>query len=1056
MEFSKPYRNNRKEWLEFLQDKLLTEDFRYFEPEDIDLERSYDYIDEAKLLGEAEELGLYVYEVRHESEYDPKVSLSREAFKIMEGNSKRSLVFFVSEKTKNFRLSLIHFSTKWTEGEKVETEFSDPRRFSFYLGPDSKTHTPKKLLENRGRISDFDELKERFSIDPVNKEFYEEIADHFYQLTGLTVETSSGKREEYEKQLELPSISDEDDKTHKEFAIRLIGRIIFVWFLKHKKTKEDKVLLPGSLVSSESVDENENYYHEILEPLFFEVLNTPIKDREDEYIFDNHENIPFLNGGLFEPHSDDYYSREGKHINTLNIPDEWFKSFFEILERYNFTIDESTSVDVEISVDPEMLGRIFENLLAEINPETQETARKETGSYYTPRTIVEYMVDESIKNYLKEKSGIENEKQLESLLSYSESKDELELSLQEESKIIDALDEMKIIDPACGSGAFPMGILQKTLLILQKVDPESKKWLEKKLDKVEDPIAREEMKERLENENWDYIHKLGIIQNSIYGVDIQPIAVEISKLRFFLSLVVDEKIDEEKENRGVKPLPNLEFKFVAANSLISLEKEEDENERGLFESELENKINDLSNLRGKYLQSYGEEKERIREDFKTTQNKLAEKVKEFGLYDTKGFKLSSWDPFSNEASDWFDPEWMFGVECFDIVIGNPPYGGDISKDERKKFSDIYKTPSFKQDTYAIFTEMGAKILESNGILTYITPYTWLTIDQHEKLREFLLNFNLLFILNIPHKVFESSDLDTVVFSLRKNKIKNPSVDLLEYNGKSEIKSREEDVVLDNIVEDGGKSKININISTKEISILNKIEKNKSAKDCKLEFSQGLIPYSRKELINEYGEKRGNEIIDERLWHSEKKKDGFKKELKGKDIKPYYIDWSGNWIKYGDWLHSPRKKKFFNQPRVLVREITRGGIKSAYTEKEFYNSPVAVNIISEDNNKDILKVFCSILNSKLGYYYHLKKHAKSNAETSIPKILVGELKNFPLISYENRCVDELVELFDDISNLKKEDGSVKRRKELKNKINEVIFEIYNLNEEEIKIIKNTCE
>ena len=163
-----------------------------------------------------------------------------------------------------------------------------------------------------------------------------------------------------------------------------------------------------------------------------------------------------------------------------------------------------------------------------------------------------------------------DETKLSRLLSYGDW--EIDLTESEKDSIIDALDRAKIIDPACGSGAFPMGILHKMLLILQKIDPESKQWLSKKLARIDNEILRKELEKKLKTENWDYVHKLGIIQNSIYGVDIQPIAVEISKLRFFLSLIVDEKIDDDKPNRGVVPLPNLEFKFVAANSLIGLPK----------------------------------------------------------------------------------------------------------------------------------------------------------------------------------------------------------------------------------------------------------------------------------------------------------------------------------------------------------------------------------------------------------------------------------------------------------------------------------------------------
>jgi len=349
------------------------------------------------------------------------------------------------------------------------------------------------------------------------------------------------------------------------------------------------------------------------------------------------------------------------------IPDAWFEQFFEILEQYNFTIDENSTVDADVSVDPEMLGRIFENLLAEVNPETGETARRATGSYYTPRTIVDYMVDQSLKQYLITKTKIDEDR-ITALLSYEAP--EVALSEREKGSIISVIDEIKIIDPACGSGAFPMGILHKMLLVLQKADPDLKLWLKNHLGNIEPGIFKDRLLERIRNENWEYVRKLLIIQKSIYGVDIQSIAVEISKLRFFLSLIVDEQIDDLKNNRGVEALPNLEFKFVAANSLIGLPSVMN---RQVGLGIVNEEVVRLKELRNKYLRSYGTEKKQIEEDFLKTRGKLIEHNDNWGK-DALALQLFNWDPFSNEACDWFDPEWMFGIEDgFDVVIANPPY-----------------------------------------------------------------------------------------------------------------------------------------------------------------------------------------------------------------------------------------------------------------------------------------------------------------------------------------------------------------------------------------------
>jgi type II restriction/modification system DNA methylase subunit YeeA len=212
---------------------------------------------------------------------------------------------------------------------------------------------------------------------------------------------------------------------------------------------------------------------------------------------------------------------------------------------YNFTVDENTSYDVELSIDPEMLGRIFENLLAEINPETGESAKKSTGAFYTPRDIVDYMVDSSLIDYLKTKTEIDENK-LRSVISYSYGDNEIKnVSDQEKKDIIDSLYSLTALDPACGSGAFPIGLLQKIVYILQQLDPSAKLWFNKACEGV--PFTfRKEIEKKFEAKSLDYIRKLIVIQNSIFGVDIQPIAVEIARIRCFLSLIIEEEVKDSE------------------------------------------------------------------------------------------------------------------------------------------------------------------------------------------------------------------------------------------------------------------------------------------------------------------------------------------------------------------------------------------------------------------------------------------------------------------------------------------------------------------------------
>lgn len=648
-------------------------------------------------------------------------------------------IFIFYNDSSKFRFSLVYEQSIGTK-----RTFSNFRRFTYFVSPEFTNRTFLQQIGD-GDFSTLDNIKDSFSVEKVNKEFYGKIAEFFYELVGSEVE--KGK---YDRIMKLP-VNEDENRIYQEFAVRLIGRIIFCWFLKYKKSPNNIPLIPNTILSSKAV--LMGYYHSVLEKLFFEVLNTPQDQRKK--IPANSDNIPFLNGGLFEPHNNDFYN--GNPFYSLTIPDNWFTELLGVLEQYNFTIDENSTVDVDISVDPEMLGRIFENLLAEINPDTGKTARKATGSYYTPRPIVEYMVDESIKQYLITKTNI-NEESIASLLSYETS--DTSLNENEKDSVIKALDEIKVIDPACGSGAFPMGILQKMLLILQKVDPESKKWLGKQLDRIENEFYRKEFEEKLKNENWDYVHKLGIVQNSIYGVDIQPIAVDISRLRFFLSLIVDEKIDDDKPNRGVEPLPNLEFKFVSANSLIGLGDQPILETPGEFER--------LRELRTEYLNSRSENKKHIEEEFRAIQYRMFQRSLQFGGKDSQTSKISSWDPFSDEKSDWFDPEWMFGIkDKFDVVIANPPYGfRDVLSKKEKDYFRKEKGIQFPSgDIAEIFTIFALKYLVcKGGILTYIIPKKSLYGESWKNLRKIWLSHNLVYLMDAS-QAFEKVLLEQISFSV---------------------------------------------------------------------------------------------------------------------------------------------------------------------------------------------------------------------------------------------------------------------------------------------------
>ncbi len=1057
-----------------------------------------------------------VYQITHRSENDPRISLSRDSFRLLaQYGIKRALILFISKNSLNYRLSLVTIDLKWEEGKRVKREYSNPHRYSFFLGPETKTHTPKEYLVTQGRVKDFEDLKKRFSIEVVNKDFYTQIAILFTKLAGG--ERAIGRKKYDEKgSLQLPSTS--NDTIKKEFSVRLIGRLIFCWFLKKKTSDKGIALLPEELLSSKSVTQKPGFYHNILEPLFFETLNTPIKQRKKEYQIPHWSQIPFLNGGLFTPEYHDYYQIDqlgiSKYINTLKVPNNWLKELFDIFEIYNFTIDENTPVDIELSIEPEMLGRIFENLLAEINPETGDTARKSTGSYYTPRPIVEYMVDESLKQYLFNKTNLK-ESEISSLLAYEE--EEVGLNESEKDAVLDALDVIKIIDPACGSGAFPMGILQKMLLILQKIDPESKKWLLKKLSKIDNNIVKKEITTKLQNANWNYVHKLGIIQSSIYGVDIQSIAVDISKLRFFLSLIVDERIDDSRPNRGIESLPNLEFKFVCANSLIGLPSTligsfKEGLQPELFEA-VDN-ISKLKKLREEYIRCYGDEKISIEKEFLEIQNGMFLRSLNWGGEDSQTVKLSQWNPFSNESCEWFDPEWMFGIkDGFDIVIANPPYIKEYT--DRKAFNGLRRSSYYqgKMDLWYFFGSISLDLLHENGVECFIATNNWVSNAGASKFRNKVIEESKIikYIDFGNYKIFEAADIQTMVFLLQKNK--EDQLYTVQYSKllDDKVSNTFLDIFLNTKKLDDKFVKYDVNfnrsdfkdsfISFLEPEILNILNKIKSQDVIYLkndDVANGIHPHhsvvSRKMLkvlVGQFIVGDGIFLLTKeeknRLNLNENERELLKPVYTSKELGRYCGGNSKNfyWIiytcskfknkkaiepylnikkhldkfqevitsdnkPYG--LHRSREEKFFTGKKIMsLRKCEKPTF--TYTDYDCY---VLAEYYVIKTNVVALKYLIALLNSKLVEFWLFYKGKRQGNIYQIDK---EPLINIPIKKATVQEQKPFINLVNEIFAIAKsedypEDSLKKTKmKKYENQIDQLIYKLYDLADEEIEIIEN---
>jgi len=486
--------------------------------------------------------------------------------------------------------------------------------------------------------------------------------------------------------------------------------------------------------------------------------------------------IPFLNGGLFDclDKEDDSgkviyvdgFTRNARKqpfvpnflffsdYRTLDLSDaygdkrkkkEKVRGLINLLDSYKFTVTENTPIEEEIALDPELLGKVFENLLASYNPETGTTARKQTGSFYTPREIVNYMVDESLVAYLEGRlkakvPKLAEMKDLQDLLreifAYTEKVHPFDE--EEVEALIDAIDTCKILDPACGSGAFPMGILHKLVFILGKLDQHNERWKQKQIAKAEqipDVSAREiavgAIEKDFETNDLDYGRKLYLIENCIYGVDIQPIAIQISKLRFFISLICDQRTNKNKaQNCGVRPLPNLETKFVAANTLISLDRGKGQ-QLPLTDPRLPKLESALAAVRHRHFAAQRRrDKLALQKRDEEIREEIARVLADGGMSGEASHRLAAWDPYDQNASaQYFDPEWMYGItDGFNVVIGNPPY----IRIQTLKQQDPAQVKLFKEryeaakkgnyDLYVVFIECGLNMLSPRGQLAFILPH----------------------------------------------------------------------------------------------------------------------------------------------------------------------------------------------------------------------------------------------------------------------------------------------------------------------------------------------
>ena len=732
---------------EFLPDYVLDERSVTFESR---------VFQNTKYLGRSKKLNIPVFEVEIDEKLEARVTITKNAFKMMRTLQEyKALIIFIDKSSNDWRFSYSSIVPVIKSG-KITEEFSNPRRFSYLLGENSKVNTATNFLIKKGMVYDHSDLEARFSVEVVNDDFYRRVANLFDSLVGSN---------------ENPGIliHPGDTEIKQQFAVRLIGRILFCWFLSEKKDEDGVPLVSKSLLSSKMIENTQSYIDEVLNPLFFEVLNTPVEERIK--LSDDFSITPFLNGGLFAPRHEDFYSRKTTQKNaSVKVSNNWLKELFELFETFNFTVDENSSVDVELSIDPEMLGRIFENLLARLDPITGETIRSLTGSFYTPREIVDRMVDSALMTYLQGKSGIDHEK-INALFTYDLLDDTIyPLNLEEKTLLVRLISEMKILDPACGSGAFPIGALQRILFVLGRLDPEAKIWFENQFKDLT-PELRKIVQKELKSQNFDYVRKLTAIRSNIFGIDIQPIAAEIAKLRCFLTLVVEQDVHAREINRGVHILPNLEFKFITANTLLPLHESE-----GLFGDEI-NLIEKIQEIRTKY---FAAENSKVKEVLHQRFVKLLKDQKTSLWESSRLEQIKSFRPFDSESSAiFFEPEFMFGIKEFDVIVGNPPYIDSqvmvkTMEPYRNQLRQHYKSATGNWDLFVVFLEKSLDLLSPNGVMSMIVKNQLIGANYAAQIRKILSANTVDLILDYSEvNVFKSASVYPVIIQVTKNKKKHP-------------------------------------------------------------------------------------------------------------------------------------------------------------------------------------------------------------------------------------------------------------------------------------------
>lgn len=1011
---------NLSKWQMLLQDYFHADKVRV-SPEvlDEDAEDRKGYFLGSMTTQDNYELGFFYYEMEDGSVLRRKVGL-RNLIRPYLGYGFDAALAVFNDGT-NWRLSLIC---------DLKEDATSTKRFTYVFGDEKAYYkTPILRFESlRTKANEFLEIKKAFSVEALSDDFFDEYRKQYAEfvkfLTGKEYVKKGNKwveQETGEPDAQYFISFKKDDKLVRDYIKKMMGRIVFLYFLQSKGWLAGNLHYMHDLFYDASEEVKGDFLDKVLEPMFFGLLNTRPEDRSNAPLVNgvgvkyipNADEIPYLNGGLFQQEKID-------EVESV-FPAGMFQSLFDFFDSYNFTIDENDPNDAEVGVDPEMLGKIFENLLED---------NKDKGAFYTPKEIVRYMCQESLTAYLQ--TGIDDAEVKEHIANFVKTNDveELggassELAMSIDQKLID----VKICDPAIGSGAFPMGLLRELYSCRKSI-------------------------EIFEEDNAADI-KRHIIQNNIYGVDIEKGAVDIARLRFWLALIIDEK--------EPMPLPNLDFKIMQGNSLL-------ESYKGVDLDVTSKKLKtgkDTKKTRGVLSLGFEEtDVQKIIQDlvksyFSITDHTLrAQRRQQIDKYVKDYIKVCA--EGNHEVQDAVDeleiPNdqfflWhtyfadVFEQGGFDIVIGNPPYGVSIKDDYRKAVVTSWgNVPDY--EIYYYFIVLAAPLLKEKGIMSYIIPNTFLFNTFAKHFREMLVEkWNVLEILDCTKfPIFESAVVRNAINLFQKDSEGSKKVgyrNTANVTSFSDLLEREREfMTVESLLTMNQNWGLAYFLPTSIRNVVNLISSSPLAvKDVFPEISQGLIAYDKYKGQSE-------EIIKSRAYHSFVYKDGLKKWLWGEDVTRYNLTWNGKeYIDYCNGIANPRNPSFFVGKRMLVREITNPSIFAALIEIEAYNDP-SIIIVKESKDYPI-EILVGIMNSKLATFFHFN-HSPKATKGAFPKILVQDIKEFPLPKVNSDERKILMRLVDDVTTIKK-GKSIADTSALENQIDFLVYHLYGLTYDEVLIV-----